>query len=114
MSEASIISKQQTKEIDSFINSIPKSNINNRSTYLILAHFLNALIEDKLSLEYIASPGILKKFNDSLISVGYSFAEVNNTLEFDKELEALFDENTMKMIKKLFQSENIFTYRKAY
>ena len=112
--DASLISKNQTKEIETFINAIPKSIVNSRSTYTILSHFLNALIEDKLSLDYIASPDIMNKLNDSLISVGYSFIEVNNTLEFDKELETLFDERTMKMIKKLFESLKIINYRKTH
>ena len=56
----------------------------------------------------------MNKLNDSLISVGYSFIEVNNTLEFDKELETLFDERTMKMIKKLFESLKIINYRKTH
>ena len=105
--------KIQNKAIDKFISSIPKNPVIDRTTYSVISHFLNALIEDKMSIENIASPDILNKLKDSLISVGNSFDEVNNLIEYDKELDNLFDENTIGIIRKLYESNHIILNRKA-
>jgi len=97
-------SKSQIKEVDSFIYIVPKVTTNNRLTYTVIYNFLNALIENKLTLENIVSVDTLKKFNESLLSTGFSFLEENKKLEFDKELISNFDPESIKKIKKIYDS----------
>ena len=84
----------------------PKNNTSNRISYQILAHFLNALLEDKVSVENIVNSEVFEKFKDSLIAKGDAFEEHNNLLEFDKELEGLFDEKTKATLERLLKSKS--------
>jgi hypothetical protein len=97
-------SKFLIKEVDSFIYIVPKVTTNSRLTYTVIYNFLNALIENKLTLENIVTVDTLKKFNESLLSTGFSFLEENKKLEFDKELISSFDAESIKKIKKIYDS----------
>jgi hypothetical protein len=85
-------------------------------TYKVVSHFLNALIEDQLSLENVLTPELMEKIKDSIISRGlaYDKHENENKVYFDKELEQLFDEKTKKIIEKLFESKMTFHKRKIF
>lgn len=76
----------------------------NRDVLKIVTHFLDALINDKISIESVSSPETLEKLKDILISQGLAFKENNGVLDFDKELELMFDKETIEKLKKLFKS----------
>lgn len=99
------------------INQYPKKTVNNRMTYQVVSHFLNALIEDQLTLENIVSPEVMERLKGSYLSRGlaYDKQDMENKLYFDKELEHLFDENSKKIIEKLYESKFFqFNNRKIY
>lgn len=93
-------------DVDMLLNTYPKQT-NNRTVLQLVTHFLDALINDKLSLEHIAGPEIIDKLRDSLISQGISFKEAEGEIEFDKELDLIFDESTKEKLRKLFKSIKI-------
>jgi hypothetical protein len=106
--------------IENLLNFYPKqtnySASNYRSTYQILAHFLNALIDDKVAIETLISAELAEKINKSLISKGVVFDEAKGEVFFDEELEDLFDGRTKEVIKTLFRStyiSNLFYFRKV-
>jgi len=79
-----------------------------------VTHFLDALVDDKISFDSIAGTEIFEKLKDSFISQGYAFKENDAEIEFDKELELLFDDNTKERLRKLFKSKIIFILLKIY
>lgn len=66
---------------------------------------MDALIDERIFLESILSQNLIEKFNDSMISKGYSYEINQDHLDIDKEIDTLFDENTRKIIKELIKSE---------
>ena len=62
------------------------------------------MLEDRLALENIASPELIEKFKDSIISKGQAFEDIGDKVEYDKELESMFDEPTKLLINKLVKS----------
>lgn len=66
---------------------------------------LNALIEDKLTIDKIISPQVLDKFKNNMISQGEAFNEFNGKIDFDKELDKIFDEKTKEHILGLHSSK---------
>jgi len=102
------ILKNRTKfDIEVLLNTYPKHS-NNRTVLQLVTHFLDALINDKVSLDSIAGPEIFEKLKESLISQGFAFKEIDGEIEFDKELDAIFDEGSKEKLRKLFKSKNIF------
>ena len=100
--------KQKTKfDIETLLNTYPKHN-NNRAVLQIVTHFLDALVDDKISLDTIAGPEVFERLKDSLISQGYAFKENEAEIEFDKELDLLFDDFTKEKLRKLFKSKIFF------
>jgi len=100
--------KNRTKfDIEVLLNNYPKQS-NNRTVLQLVTHFLDALIHDKISLDSIAGPEILDKLKDSLISQGIAFKENEGEIEFDKELDTIFDEVTKEKLRKLFKSISLF------
>lgn len=75
-------------------------------TYKVVSHFLNALIDDELSLERVVAPEVMERIKDSLISKGMAYEKNDHEHKvfFDKELEQLFDDKTKLIIEKLFES----------
>ncbi len=101
--------KNRTKfDIDVLLNTYPKHS-NNRTVLQLVTHFLDALINDKVSLDSIAGSEIFERLKDSLISQGVAFKENEGEIEFDKELDNIFDDPTKEKLRKLFKS-NIFIY----
>lgn len=96
--------KHRTKfDIDILLNTFPKHTYN-RTVLQLVTHFLDALINDKVSLDKIAGPDTFEKLRDSFISQGISFKEIEGEIEFDKELDLIFDESTKEKLRKLFKS----------
>lgn len=91
-------------KFENLIVNFPKNNVTNRLSYQVLAHFLEALLEEKISLETIASPDVIEKFKTCLLSKGQAYKENSEKLEFDKELDSLFDEKTKTTLEKLIRS----------
>ena len=85
----------------------PKNISKNRLSYQILAHFLNALLHDKIGLDVVIDTEILLKFKESLLSKGQAFNEWEEKVELDKELESLFDENTKRIVNDIIHSKVI-------
>ena len=74
-------------------------------TLVVLNHFLDAIINEKLFLESVASQNLINKFNHSMISKGYSYEiKPNSNIEFDMEIDKLFDEGTKKILKEHIKS----------
>jgi len=76
-----------------------------RSVIKIVTHFLDALINDKASIDSIASAETLDKLKEILIAQGISYKEANGELDFDKELDMMFNKETKDKLKKLFKSK---------
>jgi len=96
--------KKRTKfDIEVLLNTYPKHS-NNRTVLQLVTHFLDALINDKVSLDSIAGQETFEKLKDSLISQGIAFKENEGEIEFDKELDTIFDESTKDKLRKLFKS----------
>ncbi len=91
-------------KFEEIMSNFPKTNVTNRLSYQVLAHFLEALVENKTCLENIASTDVIEKFKDCLISKGQAYDENSEKIEFDKELESLFDDNTKQMLENLIKS----------
>ena len=91
-------------DIDVLLNTFPKHNNKSRSVLQIVTHFLDALINDKISLDNIAGPETFQKLKDSLITQGIAFKENEGEIEFDKELDMIFDFETKEKLRKLFKS----------
>ena len=73
----------------------------------VVTHFLDALVNDKISLESITGPDTFNKLKVILISQGIAFEEKDGELDFDKELDLMFDAGTKDKLKKLFKSKKI-------
>lgn len=91
-------------KIGAFLKNFPYQN-NDRNILKIVTHFLDALVNDKISIDSIASPETFNKLRDILIAQGISFKEKDGELDFDQELDSMFDQETKDKLKKLFKSE---------
>lgn len=80
--------------------------LNYRTVYQLLGNFLNALIDDKLSIEALVPPELNEKIQKSLLSKGSVFEENKSEVYFDPEVESLFDDRTREIIQALFKSNN--------
>lgn len=87
------------------LNNIPKQPISNRLTHRIVSHFLDALVEDKISFEHVAGPDLSKKLHESLLAQGLSINIKDETYEIDKEFINLFDDKTKEYINDLVKSK---------
>jgi hypothetical protein len=94
--------------IETVFKNFPKVT-QDRGTWKILVHFLDALLDDKVSCDYITNDENYEKLKDSLIMQGVAFSKKDGIITFDKELEQMFDQETIEKIKKLFGSKNILT-----
>ena len=65
---------------------------------------MDALIDERVFIDSIVSPNLFDKFNDSMISKGYSYEIRKNDILIDKEIDKLIDENTKKTIRDLIKS----------
>jgi len=84
-----------------------KNNISgNKQIYSIVTHFLDALINDRVSFEEIVGNDTYEKMKKNLIMQGLSFENKNGELNFEKELEMIFDEETKDKIFKMFRSNS--------
>lgn len=98
--------KKDIFDIESLISSYPK-NLNDRNVLQLVTHFLDALISDKICINTIVTPNIYEKLKESLLSQGIAFKENDSEIEFDKEIDMLFDKNTKEKIRNLFAGELI-------
>ena len=81
----------------------------------VYSNILNALIEDKISLENVVSADLMDKIKDSNLSKGIAYKQKNdNKVFFDQELETLFNEKTKDIIKELFESNFFMFYLENY
>jgi hypothetical protein len=90
--------------MEDLLNDFPK-NSNNRTVLKLVTYFLDALVDDKISLDSIAGPELLDNIKDSLIAQGNAFKINQNDVEFDKELELLLDETTKEKLRKIYNSK---------
>jgi len=65
----------------------------------VLNTFLDAIIDDKIEISNLLSKSTLSKFENSFLSYGRSYCEINGVPNFDKEIEELLDEKTKNLIK---------------
>jgi hypothetical protein len=77
---------------------------NNRQTYIILTHFLDSLVDNKIALNQILTEELMEKVQNSLLSKGNAFEGNNDEVYFDPEIEKLFDGKTKELIKNLYRS----------
>jgi len=98
-------------DLENLLLTYPKLSTD-RNVLQLVTHFLDALINDKISLDYIITPEIYDKLKENLIAQGFAFRAKDNELEFDQEIDLLFDEATREKIKKLFKciKKNIKKY----
>jgi hypothetical protein len=88
-------------DIEKLITTYPRS-LNDRNILQLVTHFLDALITEKIFINSIVTPNIYEKLKDSLITQGIAFRENDSEIEFDKEIDMLFDQTTKEKIKNLF------------
>ena len=91
-------------QIEEFINLYNRHSLT-RTNYAQTIHFLNSLIDDKLSLEHFINTEKINKLYSSFLSIGVAFDDTNGFLEFEKEIEADFEESVKLTIKRLFKSK---------
>ena len=96
-------------DIDILLMNYPKIT-NDRLVMQLVTRFLDALVNDKISIDHLVNPEIFNKLKDSLIAQGLAFQEIEGEMEFDKEIETLFEESTKEKIKKLFQCKNLINF----
>lgn len=96
-------------KIEEFLNHYTK-HMNTRNTYFQTVCFLQALVDDKIDIEKFVGMYKLEKLNYSLLAQGKLFInnEIKDNIEFDKEIDSLFDENMKESVKKLFKSKKHF------
>jgi len=95
-------------DIGVLLNTYPKTS-NNRGTLQIVLHFLDALLNEKTSLDVIAGSETFDKLKHILIMQGITFNLKDGELDFDQELEMMFDNETKEKLKKLFKSKILTT-----
>ena len=98
------IKKNNVGEMENLIYTFPKQ-ILNRPISQILMNFLDGILNDKFSLDYIIGTEYNDKFKDMFILEGWSLSEKNGNLEFDKELEYLFDNGIKEKMIKFYKSK---------
>jgi hypothetical protein len=93
-------------KIEDFLNQYTK-HMNTRNTYFQTVYFLQALVDDKIDLEKFVGMYKLEKLNYSLLAQGKLFIhnEMKENIEFDREIDSLFDENMKESVKRLFKSK---------
>jgi hypothetical protein len=101
--------KKNKFEMESLLITYPKTT-KDRNVLQLVTHFLDALISDKISINSIVSIETYEKLKDSLISQGVAFKEKGSEIEFDKEIDLLFDQNTKEKIKNLFSGIKNYNY----
>jgi len=101
------LNKTAKFDIENLLNTYPK-NTNNRGILQVVLHFLDALVNDKTSLEGIAGSETFQKLKDILIMQGITFEAKDGEINFDQELEKMFDGETKEKLKKLFRSKVYF------
>lgn len=102
--------KKSTKfDLEALMITYPKLSTD-RNVLQLVTHFLDALVNDKICLDYMVSPEIFDKLKESLIAQGLAFRATDTELDFDKEIDILFDETTREKIKKLFKSKFLFLF----
>ncbi len=72
---------------------------------LTINNFLNALTEDKLSLENLITPELSERLKESMISRGNLYSASTEEVEFDKEIQNLFDDDSKKFLNELYKSK---------
>ncbi len=72
-------------------------------------NLLNALIEDKLSLENLITPELSERLKESMISRGYLYSVNTEEIEFDKEIQNLFDDDSKKFLNELNKGKKELT-----
>ena len=100
-------------------NSKQLSHKNSRLTYKVVAHFLDSLIDNKVSLENIITDSeLLRKLEKTIVTKGLAFEVADEKILFDEELENLFDLNTKEEIQTLLRSiyilKNILNTREIF
>jgi len=99
--------KSNKFDLDRLLLTYPKISTDRNVLHLV-TNFLDALVNDKISLHSIVTPEIFDKLKERLIAQGLAFRANEKELDFDKEIDLLFDEATREKIKKLFKSKLFF------
>ncbi len=113
--------KEIMQDIEILLNHHSKfiSHKNNRLVYMVVAHFLDSLLSEKVSLENIINnEELIEKFEKIISSKIIGLEKFDEKGFFDDELEELFDIPTKEKIKKLIRSKilkiKIFNYINFY
>lgn len=84
---------------------VTHKNGNNRLVYKVVAHFLDGLLSEKVSLEAIVNNSdLVEKFERIVSAKGMYFERSEEKGLFDEELEEMFDVKTKEKIKNLLRS----------
>lgn len=94
--------KSSKFDLENLLLTYPKITTD-RNVLELVTHFLDALVNDKISLENIVTPEIFLKLKETLIAQGMAFKSNEDELDFDQEIDLLFDESTKEKIRKLFK-----------
>jgi len=103
--------KSNKFDLENLLLTYPKLT-DDRNVLQLVVHFLDALVHDKICLDTLVTPEILERLKVSLISQGFAFKANENCVDFDQEIENLFDEATKDRIKELFKSNLSFIFIK--
>jgi len=95
-------------DIEALLNSYPKNSTNREISKTVL-HYLDALLDNKISLDSITGRDTFEKYKEKLIMQGITFEIKEDVVEFDDELVIMFDDETREKLKKLFKC-NIFAH----
>ncbi len=74
-------------------------------------NLLNALIEDKLRLENLITPELSERLKESMISRGNLYSASTEEIEFDKEIQNLFDDDSKKFLNELYKGKKETKHR---
>ena len=87
------------------IRCYPKTQSTHRNTYKIVSYFLNRILENKIEISSLVNKDIMIKIDAFLLSRGraYELRMEDDLIEFDKEIDQEFNEETKDTIRKIFK-----------
>jgi len=91
------------------IKNFPKHHTNNRNTYKLVTYFLDKVIENKIEINSLVNKDTILNMEKFLMSRGrlYDLKLEDDIIEFDKEIDHDFDEDTKKDLRLLFKDSKI-------
>lgn len=98
--------KEPKAEIEKLLKYYQKNNLmkKNKKIYNIVTNFLDSLLMNKIAIEDIIGVDAMEKLKEKLFPQGLAFEETDGLVEFDKELDLIFEGEVKDKIKQLFKS----------